>query len=164
MEELKFVFETVLGRQKTGLRYHFASVPPEVALAYKLAGITRVIGNANHLPFRLALISDGNSGLFLIINQDSMKKLGITEGSTIRISLEPDPEPNEYPIAEELIEVLVQDEDAHKRFFGLTVGKQRSLATYVNTGKSIETRIKRALDLAYKLKTNSLYADRKTRD
>jgi hypothetical protein len=39
----------------------------------------------------------------------------------------------------------------------MTVGMQRSLAHYVSSVKNTDSRIKRALELAYKMKTETLY-------
>jgi hypothetical protein len=39
----------------------------------------------------------------------------------------------------------------------MTVGMQRSLAYYVSSVKNTDSRIKRALELAYKMKTETLY-------
>jgi hypothetical protein len=52
---------------------------------------------------------------------------------------------------------MEQDEEAGKIFFGMTVGMQRSLAHYVSSVKNTDSRIKRALELAYKMKTETLY-------
>ena len=48
---------------------------------------------------------------------------------------------------------------AAARFASLTPGRQRSLAYYVDSAKRDATRIRRALDLAHKLKTHTLYGD-----
>ena len=62
-------------------------------------------------------------------------------------------------MGEELEEVLRQDAEAFARWQTFTTGKKRSLALYVTTAKRIETRIKRALELAEKIRTNQLHSD-----
>ena len=158
--ELHFEFTSELIRQEHGFRYHIVLVPENVATAYKNAGISRVIGTFGQFPFRLALVSDGDGGLFLTLNLSYKRKLKINEGENVFVTIKPDPEPDEYPMAEELNEVFAQDEVASNRFFGMTIGKQRSLASYVTSAKSVDTRIKRALDLAEKLRNNNLYSDK----
>ena len=90
-----------------------------------------------------------------------MKELGIVLGDELMISLDPDPDPDFVELGEEFTEVLELDEEAAARFFSFTPGKQRGLATYVNNAKREETRIKRALEIAHKLKTYTLYGDKK---
>jgi uncharacterized protein YdeI (YjbR/CyaY-like superfamily) len=54
---------------------------------------------------------------------------------------------------------LEQDEEAAARFYAMTRGRQRSLASYVTSAKREETRVKRAVELAHKLRTRTLYGD-----
>jgi uncharacterized protein YdeI (YjbR/CyaY-like superfamily) len=59
-------------------------------------------------------------------------------------------------IPEELLVCLEQDEEANKLFSDFTKGLQRSLVHYVSSAKSIDTRIKRSLELLTKIKSRSL--------
>ncbi len=77
----------------------------------------------------------------------------------LTVTIEPDPEPNAIDVCDEFLIALEQDPDAMERWEELTPGKQRSLAHHVSSAKREETRIKRALDLAMKLRTRTLHGD-----
>ena len=93
-----------------------------------------------------------------------LKELGLQYGDEIEVELCPDPDPDFVDLGEEFTEVLELDEEAAERFYGFTVGKKRGLAHYVNSAKRSETRIKRALEIAHKLKTYTLYGDKKKKE
>ena len=57
------------------------------------------------------------------------------------------------------IAALDQDDAARARWDTFTPGRQRSLLVYITGAKTEPTRIKRALDLAQKIRTHSLYGD-----
>ena len=80
------------------------------------------------------------------------------------VRCEPDPTPQAVELGEELTEVLAQEPEAAARFYAMTPGRQRSLAHYVLSAKRVDTRIKRALELAYKIKTNTLNSGLVTSD
>ena len=63
------------------------------------------------------------------------------------------------PIPAELDAALAQDDEARERWASFTPGRQRSLAIYVAEAKRPASREKRALDLAHKLRTFTLYGD-----
>ena len=67
-------------------------------------------------------------------------------------------DPTIVELPEELIEVLAQDEEGNKIWQTFKPGMQRSLAYYVNSVKNTDSRIKRALELLHKAKTNTLFS------
>jgi uncharacterized protein YdeI (YjbR/CyaY-like superfamily) len=69
-------------------------------------------------------------------------------------------DPNIVELPEELEVVIAQDPDAEKVWNTFTPGMQRSLAHYVITAKSVDVRIKRALELMFKIKTGGLYSQK----
>jgi uncharacterized protein YdeI (YjbR/CyaY-like superfamily) len=60
----------------------------------------------------------------------------------------------------ELLLALAQDPAAQARWDTFPPGRQRSLASYVTSAKTEPTRIKRAVALATKIRTHTLYGDR----
>lgn len=88
-----------------------------------------------------------------------MNEQGIMCGAILDIEIWADPNPEDLDIPEELTETLAQDKEASDRFYAFTPGKQRSLAHYVKSAKRSETKIKRSLELAHKLRTYTLYGD-----
>ena len=124
-------------------------------------GSRRVIITLNGKTYRRAIQNRKDGEFFILFGIQIMKELGIVLGDELMISLDPDPDPDFVELGEEFTEVLELDEEAAARFFSFTPGKQRGLATYVNNAKREETRIKRALEIAHKLKTYTLYGDKK---
>ena len=156
---MEFSFSAEVERQDYNFKYHIVRVPAEVHAAYRDTGLHRIVGTINGLPYRLALISDGEGGSFIIFSMAKyLKKAGAKEGSKVQITLSPDPEPAEYPMPEELAEVLVQTEGAEELFFALTLGRQRGLAGFVADAKSVEVRLKRAFEMVRRLTSGTLYS------
>lgn len=142
--------------------YHCLTVPPEVAEAMKANKQRRMVGTMNGHPFNLALQGRaGDETRFLALSRPTMRALKARAGDVVRVECWPDPTPDQVELCEELTEVLAQEPEAAARFYGFTAGKQRSLAHYVHSAKRVDTRINRALELAYKLRTHTLYGDRR---
>ena len=143
------------------MKQHFVPVPTEIAESIIAIGSRRVIITLNGKTYRRAIQNRKDGEFFILFGIQIMKELGIVLGDELMISLDPDPDPDFVELGEEFTEVLELDEEAAARFFSFTPGKQRGLATYVNNAKREETRIKRALEIAHKLKTYTLYGDKK---
>lgn len=143
------------------LKQHYAPVPTEIADEVIGSGSRRVLITINGKTLRRAIQNSKDGEYFVLLGQQLMKELGIVFGDELTMQLELDPNPDFIDLGEEFTEVLELDEEAAARFFGFTLGKQRGLAHYVNSAKREETRIKRALEIAHKLKTYTLYGDKK---
>lgn len=140
--------------------HHCLPVPPEVVAAMKARRERRLVGTLNGHPFNLALQGRaGEETRYLLLSRQTMRHLKARAGDLIRVECAPDPTPDQVELGEELAEVLAQEPEAATRFYGFTPGRQRSLAHYVHSAKRVDTRISRALELAHKLKTNTLYGD-----
>ncbi len=126
-------------------------LPEEVAQWFLSNKIVRVEGKFNEIPFRLAIQSDGNGGRFLMINKTILKKLNAVAGTIINLNITPDKEPDRLDEPEELLEVLAQIPEAQNFYNSLTTGARRSVVIYIAQGKTVETRIKRSLQLAEKM-------------
>ena len=138
--------------------YHTIPVPAEVAAVLAASGTRRVVGRLNGLPIRRALVSLGG-GTVLIVGRGTLREAGLSAGDTALVDIEPDPEPDRVDLGAEFEAALAADDEAAERFFGFTPGRQRSMATYVTSAKRPETRVRRALELAHKLRTHTLYGD-----
>ena len=145
-------------RSRLWTGYHIVPVPADVAHALLTAGTRRVVAVLNGHPVRRALTQHDN-GTVLMLGRDLLRTIGVAEGDTVFADVSPDPEPDRVDLGAELEAVLAQDAPAAERFFGFTPGRQRSMAIYVTGAKRTETRTKRALDLAHKLRTHTLYGD-----
>lgn len=139
--------------------YHYLPLSPEIADSYLSNGVKRVIATLNGVPFRRAILGNADGERFLVVGLTILREIRAVPGDLVIVQLAPDPEPDRIDLGDEFTEVLEMDEEASARFFGMTPGKQRGLCYYVNSAKREETRIKRALEIAHKLKTYTLYGD-----
>lgn len=120
----------------------------------------RTKGFINGIEFSLAIQHIKNGAYYFSINNDLRKKAKLSEGSEALITFIV-VENDVVEIPEEFLEVLSQDEMAMQMFNDFTKGKQRSLCIYVQGAKSVDSRIKRSIELADKIKSRSLYGDKK---
>lgn len=146
-------------RQDDGMRMHYVPLPDEIADALQAEGVRRLDCTLNGLPVRRAIQRRRDGPRYLLLSQSLLREIGARFGDTVTVGLRPDPNPEHIELGEELEAALDQDAAAAERFYGMTPGRQRSLASYVTSAKRTGTRIKRALELAHKLRTHTLYGD-----
>ncbi|MCX6296151.1 MAG: YdeI/OmpD-associated family protein, partial [Bacteroidetes bacterium] len=94
----------------------------------------------------------GKGNGYISINASRLKKLGLKFKDEVLVSLKKDESEFGMEVSEELKELLEQDEEGLRRFNMLTPGKQRYIIHYVNTVKSSQLRINRAIMLITNLK------------
>ena len=143
------------------LKQHFIPVPAEMAEVLLEAGTRRVIASLNDREYRRAIQNSKDGEYFIQLGLPILKAIDAQYGDEIRVGLMSDPDPDAVDLGEEFTEVLEMDEEAAARFFSFSPGKQRGLALHVNSARRSETRIKRALEIAHKLRTYTLYGDKK---
>ena len=119
-----------------------------------------MIATVNGVTLKRALSSRKGGPTFLILGQQYIKQIGITIGDRVDVQMEIDAEPDAVELVEEFQAVLDTDEEAAALFAAFTPGMQRSLNVHVAQAKKSDTRIKRALELAEKIRTKSLHHQR----
>lgn len=122
----------------------------------------RTLGKLNGVDFDLAIHKRKTSPWFFMLGSGLMKKAKVKFHSVVKISFTLY-DPNQVNIPEEMFEVLEQDPQASEMFYAFTPGIQRSLCHYVISAKNIDTKIKRALELAEKIKSESLHIQRQNK-
>jgi hypothetical protein len=152
-------FAAPILRLDGAILHHYLPLPTEVADAFRAAGVRRLVGTLNGVPIRRAIQGRRNGERILIIGLDLLREIGAEYGDTVIAQLQPDPEPDRVDMPEELAIALEQDAEAGERFYGFTAGRRRGLALYVAQGKRPETRVARALEVAHKLRTRTLWPD-----
>jgi hypothetical protein len=152
-------FTAPLMRLGGTMSFHFVPLPADVGQTFREAKVRRVLVTLNGQVFRRGLQSDGEGGAFILFGLPILRSLRVKEGDEIRVVIAADPDPDHIELGDELTAVLDQDEEAAARFYGFTPGRQRSYAYYVTSAKRVETRLKRAMELAHKLRTHTLYDD-----
>lgn len=154
-------FPAPILRRDDWMRMHYAPIPTDIADELEAAGVRRVIVTVNGRTLRRAIQRTGEGERHVLLGMPFLREAGVREGDVAPVELYPDPDPDYIELGEEFSEVLEMDEEAAARFFAMTPGRQRSLAYYVTSAKRQETRIKRALELAHKLRTHTLYGDQR---
>ncbi len=136
-------------------------LPMEIADELQRVGVRRVICEMNGRAYRRAVTGPNGGERCLLVSKEMMRQMEVDVGETVCVDMWPDPDPDRIELCDELVATLAQDKEAAERFYGMTPGRQRGFNLHVSSVKSTDTRIKRALDLAYKLRTYTLYGDRK---
>lgn len=154
-------------RPDDALRMHTLVVPSDVATAVLATGSRRVLVTlagatvARALQTRV-LDPDGPGDArehLIVLSGALVRDLGLRAGARLPVTLALDPAPDDLRLPDELIAALDLDSDAAARFATFTPGRQRSLGHYVASAKRPETREKRGLEIATKLRTYILYGD-----
>ncbi len=153
-------FDAPVLRTEQGTIRHYLPIPDEIGSALRDAGVRRVIAVLNGREFRRALIGRGDGSRCVVLGHEVLQSIGASDGEMVSVGIYADPDPDRVDIPEEFAAVLEQDPEAMERFSSMTPGMQRSLALHVSSAKREQTRIARALDLARKLRTRTLYGDR----
>ena len=147
-------------RQPRGLRFHYLPLPDEVVDALDRAGVRRVVVELNGFRIRRAVMNSVEVGRHVVAGRTILRDAGARLGDMVHVALWADPDPDAVEVPEELEAALAQDPGAAARFDSFTPGMRRSIVLYVTQAKRTETRIKRALELAYKMRTYTLHGDR----
>jgi hypothetical protein len=125
-------------------------------------------------PIRIVCLLDGrcerhgavrsrgvDRGFFIGFGKDVVAKAALLLGYEYDIAIWKDDDDYGLEPCAEFAEVLEQDPAAKAVWDSFTDGKKRSHLIYVNQAKSEQVRIKRALEMAYKYKTDTLYTRKK---
>lgn len=159
--KLTFRFTSSLEQLDRDPPFPILPVPDPIADAWKRAKVRRLVGTINGYALKRALMNHADGGSFLIVSRDIIKAAQIGARTPAALEFGPDPTPDQIDMPEEFALVLDQDAPAKTRWDTFTIGRQRSLASYVASAKTEPTRIKRSLELALKIRTHTLYGDTK---
>jgi hypothetical protein len=148
----EFSFSSQLSSLGAG---HMAVFIPELIRKKLPEGRVRTRGTINNTDFSLAVQQRKDGDSYFIIGGRLRREAKIREGDEVKLSFRV-VDPDELELPEELRITLEQDSEAARVFDSFTTGLQRSLAYYIDSAKNVDTRIKRALDMAHKMKTGGL--------
>ena len=90
-----------------------------------------------------------------MLGKQMAKDYGLIPGDEIEVTFAPDTTRYQMAVSEEFLEVLSTDYEGKQLFHRLKPGKQRSLLHSVNTIKTSQTRIVKALRLMENLRSGS---------
>ena len=132
--------------------HHLIVVPNEIAENFKNGkGAPRVICSVKGNPEFPCALNPRHGRYVIIASKQLIKKNKLLADVPFEISIRHDPE-NGLRQPEELEAVLDQDEIAYQAFVGLNDGYKRGYIYYINQAKSVDSRVKRALEIAAKIK------------
>ncbi|OYU95037.1 MAG: hypothetical protein CFE21_12065 [Bacteroidetes bacterium B1(2017)] len=152
---MEYSFTACVEEHQGIFRNYGLFIPEEIYSQLPQKGRFRTQGTINGVPFNLAILHALDKGHFFVISAPFLKSLKAKVGEPIHVKFEV-VSADLLEIPEEFQECLNQDEEANELFLGFTIGVRRSLVYYVNSAKSIDTRIKRSLELIHKIKTRGL--------
>jgi uncharacterized protein YdeI (YjbR/CyaY-like superfamily) len=110
----------------------------------------------------LQLRKDGYA--VIMLSKAILKSWQLEPGMQVRVSISKDDSEFGMAFPEEFQVVLEQDPEADAAFRSRKPGKQRGVLHFIDSGKTEETRIKRALDMAERLKNNALHGEENAPD
>lgn len=139
------------------LASHGASIliPAEIVSAFKATGVKRIICTINQTKQLHVAIHARDGETFVMIGKQMAKDYGLIPGDDIEVTFAPDTTRYQMAVSEEFLEVLSTDYEGEQLFHRLTPGKQRSLLHSINTIKTSQTRIEKALRLMENLRSGS---------
>jgi uncharacterized protein YdeI (YjbR/CyaY-like superfamily) len=144
-------FRAVLEKGNRALGWTIARVPFEPAKEWKQMVRQRVRGEVNGHAFRTSLFPDTRGGFCLLVNRAMQAGAGVKLGDTAEFMLEPDLEPREAELPDELA-VLLDEEPGLREWYGrLTEYMRREIGKWVMDVKSDEARMRRAEQMAERL-------------
>jgi len=135
--------------------YHYFPIPTDVAEELIGSGTRRVVAEVRKHVFRRSLFRMRDGTHAIIVGRSTVRQ--IRPGSIVGMRIWSDPEPDRVDLCAEWLGVLEQDPEAASLFHSLTPGRRRSISLYLNEGKRIETRLKRAFDIAERIKADPAY-------
>jgi hypothetical protein len=131
-------------------------VPEDIVALLPPGSRIRTKGTMHGVKFALAIQNLSTGEKYFTTSKPMLKQAGLKEGRYAHFIFElSDPEELEMPA--EMEEVLAQDDEAKVIWESYTTGEKRSLLHFISSAKSTDTRIKRAIELCHKMKTNTLY-------
>ena len=159
--DLEYQFAAPVLRLETGMKQHYVPIPMEMAEALKEAGVRRVSATLNGHTLSRGIQGRKDGEKYLMLGRTILRDIGANFGDTVLVTIIPDPEPDQIKLCDEFAAALEQDKEAATRFAALLPSQRRGLNYYVDNAKREDTRVKRALEVAKKLQTHTLYGDLK---
>ena len=108
-------------------------------------------------PYHRALQRRKDGYALIVLSKEVLEQIGGLAGDLIEFTIQPDRSEYGMPFPEEFRETLALDPEAEEAFKALPIGRKRGVLHYIHSGKSVETRIKRALEISEKMKNKGLY-------
>ncbi len=149
-------FRAVLEKGNRALGWTIARVPFDPAKEWKQMVRLRVRGEVwsqteRGYAFRTSLFPEEGGGFYLLVNRAMQAGAGVRLGDTADFRLEPDLEPREAELPDELAVLLEEEPGLRGWYDELTEYMRREIGKWVMDVKSDEARMRRAEQMAERL-------------
>lgn len=132
--------------------WYYIDFPENAHESFGKRGFIKVKGHINEKPFKSNLFPKGNGFHAMTLPLKLQKELGVKLNEEISVSLEEDFEERIIPMPVELQETIDFDEEFAVLYQQLSASKQKDYRTWIGSAKQTETRIKRIVELAERLR------------
>lgn len=132
--------------------WNYIDFPENVHELFGKKGFVKVKGYINNKAFKSNLFPKGNGFHAMTLPLKLQKELGVKLNEEISVSIEEDFEERIIPMPVELQEAIDFDEEFATLYQQLSASKQKDYRLWISSAKQTETRIKRVVELAERLR------------
>ncbi len=148
-------FQAVLEKGNRALGWTIARVPFTLADLQAASGKPmarlRVRGTVNGFVFRTSLFPNARGGFHLLVNRKMQAGAGVGLGDAAEFRLQPDLDPREAELPDELAALLDDEPGLREWFDALSESMRREIGKWVMEPKSEATRMRRTEQMAERL-------------
>jgi uncharacterized protein YdeI (YjbR/CyaY-like superfamily) len=144
-------FRAPLEKGDRALGWTIARVPFDPATTWKSMIRLRVKGDINGFAFRTSLFPDTRGGFYLLVNRAMQEGAKSRLGDTAAFHLEPDLDPREAELPDELAALLDEEPGLRQWYDSMTEYTRREIGKWVTGVKSDASRMRRAEQMAERL-------------
>lgn len=153
-------FKGLLHEVGGGMNQYVIVVPEEVCLVFREGkGAVRILCSINGAEEFPCALNPRQGRYIIIASKQLIKKHKLAPHVPFNVRVCSDVHDG-LQLPEELLEVLIQDEHFSFEFEKLLPGGKRGLIYYIRSAKTVDTRIKRSLEIAEKVKTGTLHGSK----
>ncbi len=142
--------------------YHYPQMDIPQDIADAMLGdnnMLRVIVHFdNSVKVHRALKRNKNGETFISLGKSTLKDAKVEPGTELPLVLEVDRTEFGFEMPEEFAEVMNQDPEGEKAFLELKPGMKRNFLHFIVSAKTVDTRIKRSLQIMENLKMGIISA------
>jgi len=151
MPKLSKTFTATLEHLGPSLGWTIARVPFDPSIAWPKMIRLRIRGEINGHPFRTSLFPSQPSGFFLLVNKTMQQGAHAHLGDTATFTLEPDLEPREAELPDELAVLLDEEPGLRTWYDSLTEYTRRYIGKWIADVKTDTARMNRCQQIAERL-------------
>ena len=148
-------FQAVLEKGSRALGWTIARVPFPLAELQSASGKPmvrlRVCGTVNGFAFRTSLFPDARGGFHLLVNRAMQAGAGVGLGDVAEFRLQPDLDPRDAELPDELAALLDEEPGLREWFDALSESMRREIGKWAMEPKSDAGRMRRAEQMTERL-------------